>query len=80
MNTYLFFYPFGAYGSTYAQGKGKTQKEGLKDAFANYAHGIGGEYLSSSERKDFIKEAILIATFTPEGEVIVNDKSLLAFY
>ena len=76
-NTYLFFYAFGAYGSTYAQGKGKTQEEGLKDAFANYAHGIGGADPSPSERRDFIKEAILIATFTPEGEVIENDKSIV---
>lgn len=76
MNIYLFFYDFGAYGSTYSKGKGKTPKEGLKDAFENYACGIGGENPSSEERRDFIKNAILIATFTPEGEVIENDKSI----
>ena len=76
MNTYLFFYDFGAYGSTYAKGKGKTQKEGLKDAFDNYSAGIGGEEPSSWERKNFLKEAILIATFTSEGEVIENNESI----
>ena len=76
MNTYLFFYDFGAYGSTYAKGEGKTLKEGLKDAFANYSQGIGGESPSSWERKNFLRKAILIATFTSEGKVIENDKSI----
>ena len=75
-NIYLFYYDFGAYGATYAKGEGTTSKEGLKDAFENYACGIGGEEPSSSERKNFIKEAILIATFTSEGEVIENDSSI----
>ncbi len=42
MNQYLFFYLYGAYGATYAKGKGKTLKQGLKDAFDNYSNGIGG--------------------------------------
>lgn len=74
MNTYLFFYDY--WGSTYAKGEGKTLKEGLKDAFANYSQGIGGESPSSWERKNFLREAILIATFTSEGKVIENDKSI----
>jgi hypothetical protein len=78
MNKYLFFYAFGAYGSTYAKGEGSTLKEGLKDAFDNYSVGIGGPSPSSSERKDFLKEAVLIATFTPEGEVIEDHDSIRA--
>jgi len=76
MNQYLFFYLYGAYGATYAKGKGKTLKEGLKDAFDNYSHGIGGEEPSKWERKNFLKESILISTFTEEGEIIENDSSI----
>ncbi len=76
MNQYLFFYIYGAYGSTYAKGKGKTLKEGLNDAFANYSHGIGGETPSKEERQNFLKESILISTFTEEGEIIENDSSI----
>lgn len=75
-NIYLFYYDFGAYGATYAKGEGLTPKEGLKDAFENYVCGIGGEEPSPSERRDFIKEAILIVTFTSKGEVIENNRSI----
>ena len=49
MNQYLFFYLYGAYGATYAKGKGKTLKQGLKDAFDNYSNGIGGRNLQSGK-------------------------------
>ena len=76
MNQYLFFYLYGAYGATYAKGKGKTLKQGLKDAFDNYSNGIGGEEPSKWERQNFLKESILISTFTEEGEIIENDSSI----
>ncbi len=76
MNQYLFFYLYGSYGATYAKGKGKTLKQGLKDAFANYSHGIGGEEPSKWHRKNFLRESILISTFTEEGEIIENDSSI----
>jgi hypothetical protein len=76
MNQYLFFYLYGAYGATYAKGKGKTLKQGLKDAFDNYSNGIGGKEPSKWERKNFLRESILISTFTEEGEIIENDSSI----
>ena len=76
MNKYLFFYPYGAYGATYAKGEGKTIKEGLKDAFDNYSCGIGGESPSPFEKKDFLKNSILISAFTEEGDIIENDSSI----
>jgi hypothetical protein len=77
MNQYLFFYLHGVYGATYAKGKGKTLKQGLKDAFAkHYSHGIGGKEPSKWHRKNFLRESILISTFTEEGEIIENDSSI----
>jgi hypothetical protein len=51
MKNYLFYYPYGAYGATFEQGKGKDLKEALKDARDNYFHGIGVLILAEKKLK-----------------------------
>lgn len=67
MKNYLFYYPYGAYGATFEQGKGKDLKEALKDARDNYFHGIGGANPSREEIKNFMKEAVPFCSV--EGQI-----------
>jgi hypothetical protein len=73
---YLFLYPYGGYGSEYVIGKGSNLQQGLKDARDEHFHGRGGADPSRAELSDFLKEAIFIASFYPDGRIEPNDKSM----
>lgn len=73
MKNYLFYYPFGAYGATFEQGKGQDLKEALKDARDNYFHGLGGANPSREELNHFMKEAVPVCSVEGEIKEIYHD-------
>lgn len=73
---YLFLFPYGGYGAEYVVGKGNSLQEGLKDARDEHFNGQGGESPSKQERSLFLKEAIFIAAFYPDGKIEPNDESM----
>ena len=73
---YLFLFPYGGYGAEYVVGKGNSLQEGLKDARDEYFNGRGGESPSKQELSLFLKEAIFIAAFYPDGKIEPNDESM----
>ena len=73
---YLFLFPYGGYGAEYVVGRGINLKEGLKDARDEHFRGRGGESPSRQELSIFLKEAILICSFYPDGRIEPNDESI----
>jgi hypothetical protein len=73
MKNYLFYYPFGAYGATFEQGKGQDLKEALKDARDNYFHGLGGANPSREELNHFMKEAVPVCSVEGGIKEIYHD-------
>ena len=73
---YLFLFPYGGYGAEYVVGRGNNLQEGLKDAREEHFNGRGGENPSKQELSLFLKEAIFIAAFYPDGRIEPNDGSM----
>jgi len=73
---YLFLFPYGGYGAEYVIGKGSNLQQGLKDARDEHFNGRGGESPSRQELSEFLKEAIFIAAFYPDGRIEPNDESM----
>jgi hypothetical protein len=56
--------------------KEKPLNKGLRMLLIIIPMELGGEEPSKWERKNFLRESILISTFTEEGEIIENDSSI----